>query len=43
MKEYTFWQEVKKYVREECVIKANSLDEALEMRTIKRCIVLMKK
>jgi len=31
MKEYIFWQEVKKYVREECVIKANSLDEALEI------------
>jgi hypothetical protein len=30
-KEYIFWQEVKKYVREECVIKANSLDEALEI------------
>ena len=31
MKEYTFWQEVKKYVREECTIKADSLDEALEI------------
>ena len=30
-KEYLFWQEVKKYVREECVIKANSLDDALEI------------
>ena len=25
MKEYTFWQEIKKYVREECVIKASPL------------------
>jgi hypothetical protein len=31
MKEYIFWQEVKKYVREECIIKANSLDEATEI------------
>ena len=31
MKEYIFWQEVKKYVREECVIKANSLEETTEI------------
>jgi len=28
MKEYTFWREVKKTVREECTIKANSIEEA---------------
>ena len=31
MKDYIFWQEVKKHVREQCVIKANSLDEATEI------------
>jgi hypothetical protein len=31
MKEYIFWKEVKKHIREELVIKANSLDEATEI------------
>ena len=31
MKEYTFWREVKKTVREECTIKANSIEEATEI------------
>ena len=31
MKQYTFWKIVKKEVREECCIKANSLDEATEI------------
>ena len=30
-KEYTFWKIIKKEVREECCIKANSLDEATEI------------
>ena len=28
MKQYIFWRDVNKQVREECVIEANSLDEA---------------
>jgi len=31
MKEYTFWREVKKTVREECTIKANSIEEATKI------------
>jgi hypothetical protein len=28
MKQYIFWRDVNKQVREECIIEANSLDEA---------------
>lgn len=28
-KEYSFWRDVRKHVREECIIEANSLDEAV--------------
>ena len=31
MKEYIFWKKVKKEVTEECVINANSLDEAVKI------------
>jgi len=27
MKQYIFWRDVNKQVREECIIEANSLDE----------------
>ena len=30
-KQYIFWQEVKKTVREECMIEAKDFDEALEI------------
>ena len=29
-KQYTFWRDVKKLVREECTIEANSLEEATQ-------------
>ena len=29
-KQYTFWRDVKKRVREECTIEANSLEEATQ-------------
>ena len=28
-KEYSFWRDVRRHVREECVIEANTLDEAV--------------
>ena len=31
MKEYIFWKKVKKEATEECVINANSLDEAVKI------------
>jgi hypothetical protein len=31
MKEYIFWKKVKKEITEECVINANSLDEAVKI------------
>ena len=30
MKQYTFWRDVNKQVREECTIKASSLEEATQ-------------
>jgi hypothetical protein len=30
-KEYLFWREVRKSVREECCIEANSIEEATEI------------
>jgi hypothetical protein len=29
-KEYLFWKDVRKHVREECVIEANTIEEATE-------------
>ena len=37
MKEYTFWREVNKRVREECTIKASNLDEATKIHNEGYC------
>ena len=41
MKQYIFWRDVNKQVREECIIEANSLDR--QQKNIMRVIVIMLK
>ena len=36
-KQYTFWRDVNKRVREECTIEANSLDEATKIHNDGYC------
>ena len=36
-KQYTFWRDVNKRVREECTIEANSLDEATKIHNEGYC------
>jgi len=36
-KQYTFWRDVNKRVREECKIEANSLDEATKIHNEGYC------
>lgn len=30
-KQYSFWRDIRRHLREECIIEANSLDEAVEI------------